>query len=327
MKCPKCNFEYEDSFKFCPECGEAKPLKASLTTGAPTEPSPTRSDLNASGTESSSLVSPPSPEGTQKYSTMLEHGEKEQEKPSRFNRKTKIVVGVVCVLCVFGLAIGLVVGLSGGGTKETHETATNTTTVIPQESAQGKELQVKTVGFSKWQYANSYNIGGIIVNPNKSLGAWQTTLTVTAYGANNVVLGSRQESIYTIPPGQEMGFSSFANGDAGAVTRVEVVPRVARWEKMSSLPFFTFENTAYLPGTSNKITGIIGSSLSKTYTQVKVTAVLLDQAGNAQGAGFAYVDNVPAGQKVPFEVSLETAVTPATVSFFGDVTSLSQESP
>lgn len=158
-------------------------------------------------------------------------------------------------------------------------------------------------------------------NPNKSLGAVQTTLTVNAYGANNGVLGSRQEFVGPIPPLQEMGFESFVSGDAGPIARVEVIPRVTKWEKMPSMPYFTFENTAFL---GQKITGIVASHLTQSATKVRVVTVLLDQAGNALGAGSQFVDNIPAGQKVPFEVSLTTAVTPATVSFSATTTSLTQ---
>ena len=307
MKCPKCSKDYDDSFAFCPFCAEPKP---DLTQATPATPPPAEEVVQQ--------AAPPEEEAA----VPTEVAAISKKKTPRFSKKTKGVAALVIVLLVIGLAVGLTLGLSGGGTKETQETTTNTTTVTPQESTQ--DLQIKTVGFSKWQYTNSYNVGGILVNPNKTQGAVQTVLTVNAYGANNVVLGSRQEYVGPIPPGQEMGFSSYASGDAGAVARVEVVPRVTSWQTMSSSPMFTFENTAFL---GNKITGVIASGITKNVTKVRVIAVLLDSAGNALGAGFAFVDNVPAGQKVPFEVSLETAVAPATISFYGEVTSLSEVSP
>ena len=38
MKCPKCGFEYEDSFKFCPNCSETNPLTMPPPTPPVTEP-------------------------------------------------------------------------------------------------------------------------------------------------------------------------------------------------------------------------------------------------------------------------------------------------
>jgi hypothetical protein len=68
---------------------------------------------------------------------------------------------------------------------------------------------------------------------------------------------------------------------------------------------------------------VIVSNLDKDVTEVKVTAVLLDQAGNAQGAGFTFVDSIPARQSAAFQISFVFTPSPATISFFGDITSLS----
>lgn len=35
MKCPKCNQEYDDSFKFCPNCAEPNPIEARAEAPSP----------------------------------------------------------------------------------------------------------------------------------------------------------------------------------------------------------------------------------------------------------------------------------------------------
>lgn len=36
MKCSKCGMEYDDTFKFCPDCGEPNPIAASPAGGIAT---------------------------------------------------------------------------------------------------------------------------------------------------------------------------------------------------------------------------------------------------------------------------------------------------
>jgi len=119
MKCSKCGVEYDDSFKFCPECGEAK---SAVTTPAEKPPVP----------ESIS----PLPEAPESATTLIEQNKvsTQEKKSPRFSRKTKVIAGVAVVIIV-GLVIGLTVGL-GGGSKSgtTSETTTTETTTQSNET-------------------------------------------------------------------------------------------------------------------------------------------------------------------------------------------------
>src|SRR5450759_1381786 len=61
MVCPQCSKGYDDSFKFCPNCGEQNPIAASPQQPAPQQPPPPVSlPQQQGGQPSAQSVSPES---------------------------------------------------------------------------------------------------------------------------------------------------------------------------------------------------------------------------------------------------------------------------
>lgn len=63
-------------------------------------------------------------------------------------KKAGILISILLVLFMAFLITGC------GATKETQNTSPSTMAVSSQEPTEGENLQVKTIGFSKWQYTN-----------------------------------------------------------------------------------------------------------------------------------------------------------------------------
>jgi hypothetical protein len=231
----------------------------------------------------------------------------------------KKLLAVSVVLFLFAVV------MSGCGGKTTTKISTPNN-VVPNQTtngSKGKELQLKTVGFTVNKYGNGYNLGGILTNPNKDLAAVQVTISVTTYGPNDMILGTRDETIGIIPPNQDGGFSSQGVLNAGQqITRVDAKPRVTSWSKMDSKPIFTFSNTSFIPDniSGGKVTGVITNSTTKPLSNVQVTVVLTDANGKAQSGYFTFANSVPAGQGTPFEINLMgNSLTPTNFAYFGSV--------
>jgi hypothetical protein len=231
------------------------------------------------------------------------------------------IVSVAIVLTLF-----LVILPGCGSGEQTKNTSANNSLKVSgntksESSAKPKNnLQLKTVGFSPWSIENAYSVAGILFNPDKDLYATDVSLTITTFGANNVILDSRTENVDVVRPQQEQGFYTDACYDGGgAAERVDVQFTVDSWEKTTDSPTFTFENTNYL---GRKVTGMIGTSSTKSMSKPRAVAVFLDPNGNAVGGAFTFVDNIPAGQKVPFDMSVSSTATPTSVKFFGQMTAI-----
>lgn len=117
MKCPKCGTNYEDSFKFCPNCGEAHPPVANIQPPQqppiiqqPTVPSPPKQVSQPPAQAITPEVAPPTPPP---YLT------KPEPRTTFFSRhRIPIIVGAAAlVTLVVGLVIFLALffSLSGKG--------------------------------------------------------------------------------------------------------------------------------------------------------------------------------------------------------------------
>jgi hypothetical protein len=166
-----------------------------------------------------------------------------------------------------------------------------------------------------------YTITGLIYNPNKEMGAIDTTTTVTIYDTNGVIQATHDMRTGIIPPLTESPvyypYMSTSGAEVPPPAKVDVKNRVATWKKMASKELFTFSNTNVL---GNKITGMMTSHLKLTAPKVTILAVFLDPTGNANGGAFQWVDNVPPEQPLPFQLDLVGQPAPTQVKYFGDAT-------
>ena len=216
-------------------------------------------------------------------------------------------VGLLVLLLVFSI----IVASGCGGQKTAKKTGKTTSTQ--------RTLQLKTVGYAKGDVG--YTITGLLYNPEKELGAMDTTITVTIYDANGVIQATHDMRCGIIPPLTESPvyypYMSTSGTEVPPPAKVDVKTRVATWKKMASKQLFTFSNTNVL---GDKITGTMTSHLKLTAPKVTVLAVFLDQKGNATGGAFQWVDNVPTEQPLPFQLDLGGQPTPTQVKYFGDAT-------
>jgi hypothetical protein len=209
------------------------------------------------------------------------------------------------------LVLSIVLTSGCGGQKQTKTTGETASTQ--------KALQLKTVGYAKDN--PGYTITGILYKPDKSMGAIDSTITVTIYDTSGVIQATHDMRCGIIPPLTESPvyypYMSTSGTEVPPPAKVDVKTRVATWKKMASKELFTFSNTNVL---GDKITGMMTSHLKVTAPKVTILAVFLDQKGNASGGSFQWVDNVLPEQPLPFELNSVGQPTPAQVKYFGDAT-------
>ena len=167
--------------------------------------------------------------------------------------------------------------------------------------------------------------GILVENQNQNYVLESTMYHVTAYGEDDTVLGVSEGYIDTILPGQILGIGDNMYLDQGViVSRIDAQIKQGNFNAANIIPSFTAENATFLPDQYfPKVTGEIVSPYSKDVTNLRVTALAYNEAGDIIGGGYTYLDFIPANSKSAVSVSITVAGIPAKVELFATVSSLS----
>ena len=139
------------------------------------------------------------------------------------------------------------------------------------------------------------------------------------------MLATDEGYITVILPNQTLGVGGelFLDDDY-VVSRLVAQVKAGDFEPSDPIPLFTSENVAYQAGSFfSSVTGLIVSPYSKEISNIRVSAVAYDEAGEIIGGGFTFVGFVPANGKAAADVSITSSGVPATVELYATVTSLS----
>ena len=193
------------------------------------------------------------------------------------------------------------------GTQASTTTATGPEGLQPLDMVEG--------GFSTFGDKNDHlAYAAIIRNPNPDYGTSSGTLHITLHDANGAVI-TYDQSFPHIMPGQTIAWAGTLsmNGQTITGTGSYILPlEPSDWipaEQMKSVGFVPFEIvglTANETASTAAIvfTGNVVNSNSADFERLAVSVLLRDQEGHLMGGGTGFVENVPAGGKVPFEVDI-----------------------
>ncbi len=152
----------------------------------------------------------------------------------------------------------------------------------------------------------------IIANPNQALAIKNARLQAVAYDASGVILATTDNYLSVILPGVQVGMpgiSPFNIPQNTAVAKVEVkVTDVGQ-----AIPIdwfgspFTFDKIAYFDDPDWPVaTGILKNPQNADFSDVSVSAIAYDAAGNIVGAGSGDQPNyLSAGGDVPVSVRMK----------------------
>ena len=109
------------------------------------------------------------------------------------------------------------------------------------------------------------------------------------------------------------------------VVRIDAQILAGDFVETDPLPHFAAENIVYHPDEYfPKVTGRIVNPYGKDVTDVRVSAILYNEAGEIIGGGFTYLDFIPANGKAAVEVLVTTSGTPTTTELYATVSGLSE---
>lgn len=193
-----------------------------------------------------------------------------------------------------------------------HELPSGATSIVLVKYGYGQDDQQAGFGF-------------LVQNPNDGFSVENSQYHLTAYAADGTVLETDEGYLNVVLPGETLGMGGDIYLDEGAMidhVTVQLIP--GEYVQSEPIPPFASENISYQPDDYfPTVTGFITSPYSTDITDIRVSAIAYNEAGDIIGGGFTYLDFVPANSKAAAEVSVTTAGIPATVELYGTVSALS----
>lgn len=146
-----------------------------------------------------------------------------------------------------------------------------------------------------------------LFNPNKNYAVKYPNIRIVARDANNILLGTKEQTLSIIYPNQHFVYGSQAfsvDETPTTVTFETIAPDDYNIKNANTLePYQPFEvvNTAFR---SDKIVGEIQNRSSTDYKMVVVVVLLKNASDELIGIEQTFVDKVKANSSTPFEISL-----------------------
>lgn len=199
-------------------------------------------------------------------------------------------------LCA-GLAFGLVgCGSSGGETE-------------PEQNNEPQELVIEESGYYLSSDTSPYVMYGVkLTNPNENYYVKFPVISVTSYDAEGNILGTSEQTLFTIAPGETIEFASQA--DCNQIVPANVEFKVTNLEEdyvEGNCPKVT-EGIEVVDGNvvqdgsgiGYRATGFVKNNRDEDLDNAMVS-VLFYNGDTLVGGQMGFADNIPAGQQVPFD--------------------------
>ena len=212
------------------------------------------------------------------------------------------------LLCA-GLIFGLVGCGSSGGEAE------------PEENNEPQELVIEESGYYLSSDTNPYVMYGVkVTNPNEKYYVEFPVISVTSYDDEGNILGTSEQTLFTIAPGETIEFASQA--DCNQVTPANVEFKVTNLEEdyvEGDCPKVT-EGIEVVDGNvvqdgsgiGYRATGFVKNNRDEDMDSARVS-VLFYSGDTLVGGEMGFANNIPAGQQVPFDIFIYSV--PAYDSF------------
>jgi hypothetical protein len=191
----------------------------------------------------------------------------------------------------------------------------------PPEGASNPVLTHQGFG----QDASRIGFGFTIENPNRTLAIENAQYRVTAYAEDGRVLETEEGHVRLLLPNQTLGVGGTTSlVEELKVARIETELRVGAFVEIEPRPSFWAEGVTFnAEGFRPRVSGRIASPYPQDVTDVRISAIVYDEAGEIIGGGSTYLGFVPANGCAAFEVSVIIGGDQATTELYTALTSLS----
>jgi hypothetical protein len=187
------------------------------------------------------------------------------------------------------------------------------------------ELAILDHGFSQDGIEVGY--GFLVANPNPSHALEDTEYRVTFFNDRDDVIAVDEGYIDLLVPQQIFGIGDHVFVDDGeTVGRMAVLARPSKYRPVIPKPVLSAENVTIITGTLGTIvSGEIINPYQTTLENVRVTAVVYDDAGRIIGGGYDWIDNIAPAGLVPVEVRVSAPQEAVAAELYAGIAEIIRE--
>jgi hypothetical protein len=179
----------------------------------------------------------------------------------------------------------------------------------PTQEAPAEEINVELLAVIKsgfGQDGQEIGYSFIVENPNLNFAIENSEYQIAAYDSNNTVVETDSGYIEIVLPEQALGIAGSLYADEGVkVSKIEVQLKQGDPEQTDSLPLFIVDATTYFPDEYfSSVTGRITNPFDRDLKDLRVSAILFDEAGEIIGGGYTYLNFILANSSTGVDVSV-----------------------
>lgn len=207
---------------------------------------------------------------------------------------------------------------------EPSPTATSEPTQPPPTSTPEPEpITIVSQGFGQNDRSIGYSF--LVENPNVGLAFEDSQYQLAALDESGAIVDTDSGFIALLLPEQKLGIGGTLFVEEGVtVSSIEIQLNAGSPQSTESIPNFTVELPTYIPGDFfSYVNGIIQSPYNRTFSDIKVSAVVYNAEDQIIGGGFTYVNFILANERTGVSVSVESSSDVARVELYPVLSGLS----
>ena len=182
-----------------------------------------------------------------------------------------------------------------------------------------KELEITESG---WYVDNNYLMYYIVMhNPNDEIAVEYPGFRITARDSSNTVLGTEDQTLSIIYPGQDFfyGFQAFSVDETPTTVEFEIIsPDDNNLKKASTLDEYSSLEVINTAEREGKFVGEIQNSNDYDIESAIVTCICKDAQGNLTYVNSTFIDDIKTGSSVPFEISHNKDIDISNVEYYAN---------
>ena len=190
---------------------------------------------------------------------------------------------------------------------------------VNASSTDVKDLEIKDSG---WYVDGDYLKYYIVIhNPNEEIAVEFPSFRITARDSDNVVMGTEDQTLSIIYPGQDFYYGSQAFSVDGAPDTVDfemLSPEEYNLKNASVMDEFKQLEVVNTAVREEKFVGEISNPNSYDIDSAIVVVVCKDNSGNVVYVDSTFVDSVTSGKTVPFSISFYKDIDTTNVEYYAN---------
>ncbi len=198
-------------------------------------------------------------------------------------------------------------------------------TVAPTEEpvVEAIPISITDQGFGQEDRSAAYAFK--VENPNEAIGFENVGYQVAASNSAGEIIATDSGSISALFPNQILGLAGTLFLEEGqTISKIDIQLSKGKEVATEPLETFTVEGTLYVSGDfSSEVTGIITSHFTRTFDDVRVSAITYDESGAINGGGFTFANFIPANDSIGVDVSVTSTGEVAKAELYPIISALS----